>query len=298
MATAEAKAPKVSVIVPVYRDWATLDGCLAALAAQTLPATEFEVLVVSNEPDPPAPLARAGVRLLHEPQGHSYAARNAGLAAARGAVLAFTDADCRPDPDWLSAGLAALAQHGTDLAAGRVRVDVDIASAAADYEAAFAFRQEDNVGHGHGATANLFVHRHVFERVGPFEAALQSGGDFEFCRRAVDGGCQLRYAAAAVVGHPARDSLAALLRKNRRVAGGYRQSEFDRPDRPRAWRWRRLAQLAQPRPKLWWRLLRGSEKTTGLPAARRAGVVAVHALLHYHFVWSLLRTPPGKDRHG
>ena len=297
MASAEPLLPKVSVIIPVYRDWATLARCLDALAAQTLPATEFEVLVISNEPEPPAPLARPGVRLLHEPRGHSYAARNAGLVVARGAILAFTDADCRPAPDWLAAGCAALSQAGTDLAAGRIRVESDTKGPAVDYESAFAFRQDDNVRHGHGATANLFVHRRVFERVGPFDATLQSGGDFEFCQRAVQGGCRLDYAAAAVVGHPARDSLAALLRKNRRVAGGYRQSELERPDRPRSWRWRRLAQLAQPRPKLWWRLLRGQEKTGELPPARRAGVMAVQVLLHYHFVWSLLRAPPAKDRH-
>ena len=297
MATADTPLPKVSVIIPVYRDWTALERCLAALAAQTLPAAEFEVLVVSNEPDPPSPRPYAAVRWLHEPRGHSYAARNAGLAAAHGAILAFTDADCRPAPDWLAAGCAALAHEGVDLAAGRIRVESDTKGPAVDYESAFAFRQEDNVRHGHGATANLFVHRQVFERVGPFDAALQSGGDFEFCQRAVQGGCRLVYAAAAVVGHPARDSLAALLRKNRRVAGGYRQSELERPDRSRAWRWRRLAQLAQPRPKLWWRLLRGQEKTAELPAARRAGVMAVQMLLHYHFVWSLLRAPPDKDRH-
>lgn len=296
MATADTPTPRVSVIIPVYRDWATLARCLDALAAQTLPAAEFEVLVVSNEPDPPAPLARTGVRLLHEPRGHSYAARNGGLAAARGAILAFTDADCRPDADWLAAGAAALARTGADLVAGRIRVESETQGPAVDYEAAFAFRQDDNVRHGHAATANLFVHRRVFERVGPFDAALQSGGDFEFCQRAVRAGCRLDYAASAVVGHPARDSLAALLRKNRRVAGGYRQSELERPDRPRG-RWRRLAQLAQPRPKLWWRLLRGQEKTAGLPPLRRAGVTAVQVLLHYHFVWSLLRAPPAKDRH-
>ena len=102
-----------SVIVPVYRQWELVPALLDALAAQTLPAGRFEI-------DPgrqraPARRARRSA-LPANARGSSpaaapgsYAARNAGAAAAGGALLVFTDADCRPDPGWLAAIAAAAA---------------------------------------------------------------------------------------------------------------------------------------------------------------------------------------------
>lgn len=289
---------RLSVIVPVYRDWPALERCLAALAAQTLPMQDFEVLVVSNEETPPpAYLARGNVRLLHEPAGHSYAARNAGLVTAQGAVLAFTDSDCRPEPDWLTQGLAALQRPGVSLVGGRVLMVAERQSLAADYDCCFAFPQAENIRQGHSVTANLFVKRAVFESVGTFNAALQSSGDFDFCRRAVTAGFQLHYAENAVVKHPARDRLEALFRKNRRVAGGTRRRQLDLQGKGLGARLAFVRPLIKPPLRHWWRLLRGHGKTAGLPPLRRIGVVGLLCLLHYHFAVSVLRTPPSKEQH-
>ncbi len=290
-------APRISVLIPVYKDWAQLRLCLDALALQEWPAEDFEVIAINNDAAAaPEGFAPPWLRLLHAPQGHSYAARNAGLLRSRGTVLAFTDADCRPDPGWLAAGWAALQQPGAALAGGRVRIAVERRNLATDFDQTFAFRQSDNVKGGTSVTANLFVQRAVFEAVGPFNAGMQSGGDFEFCRRAGAAGFKLVYAEPAVVWHPARDSLSALFRKNRRVAGGLR-SEFELQGRGFAARLHFVLGQLKPRLRYWGRLLRGSEKTEALPPARRAAVVALQIALHYHFAWSMLRSPPRKDRH-
>ncbi len=61
------------------------------------------------------------VRLLREPRRGSYAARNRGLAGTTAPLLAFTDADCLPAPDWLARGVAVLAgDPAVDLVAGRI----------------------------------------------------------------------------------------------------------------------------------------------------------------------------------
>src|SRR5207253_2668297 len=107
-------------IVPARDAAETIGATLTALQAQDL--VEHEVIVVDNgSHDPTAALARdAGARVLQLPRGQGPgAARNAGAAAARGAVLAFTDADCEPAPGWLRAGLAAI-DDGLDLVQGRV----------------------------------------------------------------------------------------------------------------------------------------------------------------------------------
>src|SRR5690606_36834631 len=82
--------------------------CLEALARQGLSRSSFEVLVVDNgsATPPHETVARYPFcRLLSEPRPGSYNARNAGCLAAGGVFLAFTVADCRPQPDWLEHAL-------------------------------------------------------------------------------------------------------------------------------------------------------------------------------------------------
>lgn len=290
--------PRISVLIPVYRDWAGLDLCLTALSAQTWPANDFEVLVVSNDAEPPSPLPRPGVHLLHEPRGHSYAARNAGLAVAQGEVLAFTDADCCPEPGWLAAGWAALHTDAeASLVGGNIRITVTQRNVATDYDESFAFKQAETVRNGDSATANLFVKRVVFDTIGPFNAALQSGGDFELCRRAKQRGFKIIYAEDAVVRHPARATLAALFRKNRRVAGGFRQFEFDFQGKGFRARMKFVVNMLKPRVRFWLRMLRGLSHTNLLPMWRRPAVVLLQVLMHYHFVIAVLLAPPRKDKH-
>src|ERR1041384_5139232 len=93
----------VSVIVPVWNDAERLGHCLHALEKQTYPAESYEVIVVDNgSTDSVACLVAAygRARLVSEQRPGSYAARNTGLNLARGQVIAFTDADCLPAPDW------------------------------------------------------------------------------------------------------------------------------------------------------------------------------------------------------
>ncbi len=216
--------PTVSVIVPTWRDWVRLGTCLRALGEQTLPATRFEVLVVNNDPDDPVPAALApapNVRILVEATPGSYAARNHALRAARGRILAFTDADCVPDPQWLERAIAWI-DAGDVRIAGHIELFFQgpRLTPAEAYEKAFAFRQDLHALEGRAATANLVVRAEVFERVGPFDTTHFSGGDYAWNQRATELGVPLVYREDVRVRHPARASMEALLRKARRVVGG------------------------------------------------------------------------------
>ena len=223
----DAKVPAFSVIVPVYRQWELVPALLAGLAAQTLPAARFEVILVNNAAPEPAPALAlpANARILDAPAPGSYAARNVGAAAARGGWLAFTDADCRPDPGWLAA-LATAAEAGPSLLAGPVRVEAptDMNPAApnayAIYDLVRGIPQARYVAHGYAATANLAVPAAVFQALGGFETTRFSGGDAVFCRRAGRAGHPLRLVAGATVAHPARANWDELVRKARRIKGG------------------------------------------------------------------------------
>ncbi len=220
----------VSVIVPVKDDPQGLAACLAALEAQTL-AGRAEVIVVDNGSAPgrratlgDGPSRLAARRLLQEPRPGSYHARNTALAAARGRVIAFTDADCRPAPDWLARGVQAVADPRVGLVAGRIAVTTrapGVRTGAELYDLRHAFPQALYVRTtGFGATANVITRRDVVDAVGPFDAGLQSGGDREWGTRVGRAGYLVRYAEDVVVQHPARRTLTEIRSKIARTHTG------------------------------------------------------------------------------
>lgn len=218
----------VSVIIPVYNDRRRLARCLEALQDQTYPEDRYEVVVVDNGSDEsPARVTDRfdNVRLAVEPRQGSYAARNRGLTVAEGEMLAFTDADCVPEPQWLERGVACFA--GTPecgMVAGHVKLTArrpGRPTACERYDQLFYLDQERAVKRGkYGATANLFTAKEVIRTVGPFDATLKSSGDNEWGQRVHRAGFRQVYCPEAVVRHPARHSLKELLRKELRVAGG------------------------------------------------------------------------------
>lgn len=193
---------RVSVVVPAHESASTLGRTLSALTAQEL-AEPYEVIVVDDGStdggDAIAERAGPPVRLIRQPRGGAAEARNRGALEARGEVLAFTDADCFPAPGWLEAGLLAMRQ--ADLVQGAVRPPPDVRLAPFD-------RTLNVIGEsGLYESANLFVSRELFERVGGFRAPVAAradrplGEDVAFGWRARRTGARTAYAPAAVVYH-------------------------------------------------------------------------------------------------
>ncbi|MET3528133.1 glycosyltransferase family 2 protein [Phenylobacterium koreense] len=216
-----SSAPEVSVVVPHFHDLESLAQCIAALERQSLRAETFEIVVADNaSPEGEAAVAAllgGRARLVTVAERGAGPARNGGVAQARGRILAFTDCDCRPEPEWLEKGLEAL--RGFDFVGGRMKVLVDDPqkmTPAEAFEAEFAFNNEAYVKQkGFTVTANLFCPREVFDRVGGFRVGVSE--DFDWSHRALGQGFRLGYAEMAVVGHPARRSWPDLQKKWRRL---------------------------------------------------------------------------------
>lgn len=214
-------APKVSVIVPHYRDLSSLDRCLAALERQSYPAGDFEVVVADNaSPEGEAAIAQViggRARLVVVNERGAGPARNGGVAASRGAILAFTDCDCVPEPQWLAEGVEAL--NAYDFVGGGMKVLVDDPrriSPTEAFEVEFAFNNEAYIlRKGFTVTANLLCARALFDEVGGFRVGVSE--DYEWSHRARSAGHNLGYAPAAMVGHPARRTWGELLSKWRRM---------------------------------------------------------------------------------
>lgn len=113
----------VSVIVPVYDGAKTLPACLTALRQQTVGPQQYEVIVVDDgSTDGSADIAlRLGARVIRQPHRGAAAARNAGIAAARGEIVLFTDADCVPTADWIAQMTQPLADPAVDGVRGTYR---------------------------------------------------------------------------------------------------------------------------------------------------------------------------------
>ena len=212
--------PKVSVIVPHYRDLAALDLSLRLLEAQSFPRNDFEIVVADNGTPERAELEALVVgraRLVVVAERGAGLARNGGVAAARGQILAFTDSDCQPEPGWLAAGVEALSRY--DFVGGRVKVlvaDPTHLTATESFERVFAFDFKTYIARkGFTGAGNLFCPRSVFERVGGFRAGVSEDVDWSHRARAL--GFSLGYEPRAVVGHPARRTWKELTLKWHRV---------------------------------------------------------------------------------
>jgi len=210
-----ASDPKMSVIVPVRNGGADVVRLVAALERQTMPRTDFEVLIADDGSTDGATdgiaTSDGWIRVLPGHAQNPYGARNRGASKARGHLLAFCDADCEPVPEWLEAGTDAL--RGADIVAGIVRFTSSRQSVWALLDMETFLDQEKTVRAGRAVTANLFVERDLFQRVGGFDASLPNGGDQEFVARCVAQGAKLVFAREPAVYHPARDRARTFLGK-------------------------------------------------------------------------------------
>jgi glycosyltransferase involved in cell wall biosynthesis len=219
--------PQISVLIPVWNGVDQIGLCLDALAVQSLPRDQFEVVVVDNgSTDRTAEVVGRYpfVRLLTEPGPGSYRARNAGLPHLKGDYVAFTDADCIPDRDWLRNGLAALhANPGAGIIVGRVelfRTSADGSDTCVEFDRIFNLNQKRYAALGHSATANWISPLRVVLDRGGFNGDLKSSGDFELSGRIRSAGYTLVYAPDVLVKHPSRGSIVELVNKRRRITGG------------------------------------------------------------------------------
>lgn len=226
MASVDISWPEISVVIPVYNEADRLQEVLRALQGQDYPSNFYEVIVVDNgstDRSPEVARSMKDVRLLFETEqlGSPYSARNRGIEAASGAVIALVDSVCRPVYHWLRSGIETMCHNDGDLLGGNVEFEYgnDVTSGKI-FDALSNVKMKEYVEErGVATTGNLFVRREVFETRGLFPEGVRSGGDLRWTKGATQSGWKLVYGPQATVYYPAR-SLGPLLRKQFRVAKG------------------------------------------------------------------------------
>ena len=227
----------VSVIIPIYNGQSDLPDLFRSLYAQTYDRDRVEYLIIDNgsqdntwsvlkQAEIQAQADRFPLRIFQESkiQG-SYAARNQGIHAATAEILAFTDADCRPEPDWLTNLMQpfdsnlAIDSGSNSASLGWVAGEVS-ALPSRNWLERYADRAETlsqkhtlaNPFSPYGQTANLAVRRICFTEVGLFRAYLTTGGDADQCWRILrETDRQWQFAPNAVVRHRHRSTLKELM---------------------------------------------------------------------------------------
>jgi hypothetical protein len=229
------QSPRVSVVVCSYNGAATLDQCLQSLSMLEYP--DYEVIVIDDGSTDATReiLARfPQVRAIHQTNHGLSAARNAGLAAATGTIVAYTDSDCFADPHWLTYLVYQL-QHSDAAAVGGPNLTPEDGKLAACVAACPGqpthVLERDQVAE-HIPGCNMAFWRAALEAVNGFDSQYRKAGDdVDICWRLQQAGYWITFAPGAFVWHHRRQGPLAYLRQQ----AGYGEAEallrFKHPDR-------------------------------------------------------------------
>ncbi len=215
--------PRISVVIPAFQASASIERCLAAVARQTLPPEQYEVIVVDDgsTDDTANRASRCGARVVRLLRNQGPAqARNAGLAAARGEIVVFTDSDCEPTSGFLDALTAPLR-------------DACIAATNGAYESKqralvprfVQLEYESRYRHTAAASNVDFIDTYAacyrrldLVRLGGFDPRFRVCEDQELSFRLAEAGLNMRFVPDARTYHQHADTLSDYVCKKFRIA--------------------------------------------------------------------------------
>ena len=206
--------PDVSVVVCAFNAADTIDDCLSSLAKLTYPSVEV-IVVNDGSWDATSSIAHRfkGVRVIDTPNGGLSAARNVGLAAARGEIVAYTDADARVDPDWLAYLVQPMLTSDVAGAGGPNVVPDDdpwVAQCVARAPGGPGHVMLDDRIAEHVPGCNMAFRRDALLSIGGFNPVyVRAGDDVDVCWRLQARGFRIGFAPAALVWHHRRPSVKA-----------------------------------------------------------------------------------------
>ncbi len=215
--------PLISVVIATYQRPERIRRALLHFAEVEFPPAEYELIVVDDGSVPALDFtALAGppgvsLTVLRVPHGGSGAARNAGVARARGELIAFLADDCEPSRDWLQALDAAHRQHPHCALGGKIihGVPNDPFSTTADLLIQYmrARGNSDPLQSTFFTPNNLAVPAAGFRAIGGFDPQFNPAGeDRDFCARWIESGRRMITTDTATVVHHHPLSLLGFLR--------------------------------------------------------------------------------------
>lgn len=182
----------ISVVVPFYNTGHLIEQCIQSLLNQEYPQNSYEIIFINNNSrDSSADIIRRypRIKLISEPKRGSYAARNRGIEAASGEIIAFTDSDCAVSADWLKEIERAMSDPAASIVIGNNQFakDTFLLSMLEDYE-----NEKNNYVFTsgvkeiyYGYTRNMAVRKRLFDEMGLFLEKAR-GSDVIFIHNCID----------------------------------------------------------------------------------------------------------------
>lgn len=216
----------ISIIIPIYNAEKYIEKLLQSLLNQTYEGY-FEIIAVDNKSiDNSREILdkyKDKITVLEQNSvASSYVSRNVAIKISKGDILAFIDADCKADKDWLKNGVENMKKYNANLIGGAVKFYFSNNPTASEYFDSIlhfqfkkSFQEQKSMGAG-----NLFVKKEVFNNIGLFDN-VKSGGDISWTNKAYNASYKLIYSDDVIVYHPAR-KLGELLHKQLRLGSSLR----------------------------------------------------------------------------
>jgi GT2 family glycosyltransferase len=220
------RVPKVSVVVATCNGGRTLRNCLESLARLNYP--DYEAIVVDDGSTDQTPeIARSfpSVRYLRQTNQGLSAARNAGIRAATGEVVAFTDDDCRADEDWLyylvndllRSDCAGIGGHNFLPPEDSCVAAAVLVSPGGPAHVMLTDREAEHI-----PGCNMAFYKWALEQVGLFDPVFRKAGDdVDICWRLQDAKFRIGFCPAGFVWHYRRATVKAYLKQQ----SGYGEAE-------------------------------------------------------------------------
>jgi GT2 family glycosyltransferase len=227
--------PRVSVVICSYNGAATLEQCLHSMQALEYPNYEIIVVDDGSADNTKEVLSHfPTVRAIHQDNRGLSVARNVGLKAATGSIIAYTDSDCFADPGWLAHLVYQFERSGAAAVGGPNLTPADgwlAACVAAAPGQPMHVLESDQIAE-HIPGCNMAFRREALEAVNGFDPAYRKAGDdVDVCWRLQQAGFWITFAPGAFVWHHRRQNPRAYFRQQ----AGYGEAEallrFKHPDR-------------------------------------------------------------------
>ena len=218
--------PKVSVVVACYNGGKTLTTCLNSLTR--LNYSDYEVILVddgSTDITPQIASVYKDVKYIRQPNMGLSVARNTGIAASTGEIVAFTDADCKPDPDWLYYLIGDLLREDFAGIGGHNFLPQDDSSVAAAVLVSPGgpahVMLTDRIAE-HIPGCNMAFYKWALDEIGGFDPIFtKAGDDVDVCWRIQQAGYKIGFSPSGFVWHYRRSTIGAYLKQQK----GYGEAE-------------------------------------------------------------------------
>jgi glycosyltransferase involved in cell wall biosynthesis len=235
MCQSSNQSPLISVIVPVYNGETTIAECIQSLLNQDISKEIYEIIIVdNNSTDKTKEIVKKYPVILREELIHtSYAARNRGIMASKGKFVAFTDADCIADKNWLKELLTGFEYPNIGAVSGTIHSIMGDTLIERFVDAINPYRKFSSLPVSM-YTGNACYRKELVVYLGMFDEAMYTGGDVDLgWRLQIHTDYQLNTNDKAIVYHKHNITLRGLFKQYHRYGFGemllrtlYKESDF------------------------------------------------------------------------